>query len=429
MVCRYGGPVSLTCSTDSEGYRTYKATFQVFGTWPIDGPASAMQCPGLPAPGSYWHFGGDIDVWVWARHDREVSPAPGYKTGDPVEVWHVTSSFSNKPDNPGQKQRCSDQKIEHPLLELPKVSGGTSKYNEEAVFDRFGRRITNSSHEQLRGQHVEFDVTRGTVKIEYNVPTFEWVSLALSMMNTVNAYTLWGQPRRCVKLSDVPWERQYHGLCNAYYKLTLQFDIDPRTFDRNIGDVGTMVLKGHWDPLSRDWVLDNIGGFPPDSDDPRCFIRAKDREMNPIKVVLDGRGKPYSPDRPYIEDCSICDRTFQYFQVQGFDEREELNVLLSHQTACVWANPAAGVSLSYDLGDEVWKLSTGFYVDGDWQHDGDEWDCTGPNTLQNVGQGSIASRGPQEVRVFPSGGTAPGNIHVEKYTESNFLLLGIPATL
>jgi hypothetical protein len=69
------------------------------------------------------------------------------------------------------------------------------------------------------------------------------------MIDTVNMFPLWGLPPRCIKLSNAPWEKKFWGLCEQYYTLTLEFELRSDTFDKDLNDIGTKVLNGHWNPL------------------------------------------------------------------------------------------------------------------------------------------------------------------------------------
>jgi hypothetical protein len=290
---------------DLEGHRTYKVKWLVRGDT-TDGPANALQTSGLALPGDIWVIDGDVDVWAYCRQEASVNPLI---TNEPNSYFEVEQTFSTKPD----EKRCKDQQIDDPLLRPQNISGGYTKYTEEATEDRFGDPITNSAHEQIRGPQVEFDRNRATVKIEQNVPLLQ-LELFNQMVNTVNDATLWGAPARCVKLGNVSWSKKYNGGCYAYYERVLDFEIfivvDPDTgdlvsgFDKDILDEGTKALNGHWAhgagtaPSPGGWELDNIAGLPPDPTNPTHFIRVQDRNGNTMRVILDGSGVPWDPDAP-----------------------------------------------------------------------------------------------------------------------------------
>lgn len=270
---------------DADGHRHYQISFLVEGN-PTDGPANAMQTPGLPLPGSFWYFRDDIDVWAFCLPALDVTPL---KTKGPNRFFEVGMTFTTKNEATGQ--RCSDVTVEDPLLELPKVSGGSVFYNEEITKDRFGLPISSSSFEQIRGPQVEFPVGYDTVKIEQNVAILNLPFLS-AMRNTVNLYAIWGYGYRQVRLANVSWEKKYYGTCYYYYTRTLEFELNYRGFDRLILDEGTKVLNGHWDVTTGNWVLDDIGLLSPDPSNPNHFMKAIDRQGNPMKVILNGLGMP-----------------------------------------------------------------------------------------------------------------------------------------
>lgn len=292
-----GGPRILEGERDEEGHRTYMVTHIVRGAAGSDGPAEVMQCAGLPAIGDTWSMlnGNDVDVWAWCTPYMKVTIHQA-REGDPVEYWAVQQKFTTKP-----MKRCNTAQIEDPLSEPQKVSGSFVKYTKEVYKDRFGRWIRSSSHEQIRGPQVEFDSNRPTVRIEQNV-----LSLGLStfsqMVDTVNDSTLWGLPRRCIKLSNVSWERKLYGVCTYYYTRSFDFDIDYNTFDRTVPDEGTKCLNGRWateDEISSGitgWVLVDVDGSPPDKTNPLHFVRYKDRNGENARVMLDGNGLPADTD-------------------------------------------------------------------------------------------------------------------------------------
>lgn len=287
MVTAVKGPINWNLGVEEEGHYTYTITHLVESDDPGDGPAIVSNTPGLPQPGDPWHFFNDFDDWVWCLPTMTVIPV--------VEVeknlhWHVTQYFSSRlPD------LCRTERYTDPLLEPDRISGTFTKYQEEARYDRFGNPITNSAHEALHGPAVEFDANRPTVRIEQNVADLE-LDVFSSMIDTVNDAPMWGLPERCIKLSNVTWEKHFRGDCDPYYTRALDFDVKYDTFDRDIRDEGTKVLNGHWDTATGQWTLDpvNIGGvpIPPDKNNPTHFIRYQDPKYNLTRVLLDGNGKP-----------------------------------------------------------------------------------------------------------------------------------------
>jgi hypothetical protein len=268
---------------DMNGHRTYKLKMQVQCT-ALDGPAIAINCAGLPTPGSVWQVDNDLDVWAWCRWDASVTPMA---TNEPNTQFECEFTFSTMQEY----RNCHTVHVTDPLLEPQKVSGSFVTYQEEATYDMNGMPIVNSSHELIRGPQVEFDKNRANVIIEQNVASLGLAFWA-PMIDTVNTAPLWGLPKRCIKLSKPTWERKFHDLCSVYYTRRFEFDIRFDTFDRNVLDEGTKVLHGQWNPVTGHWNLININGLPPDPTNPSHFDRFKDRQGENARVILNGAGEP-----------------------------------------------------------------------------------------------------------------------------------------
>lgn len=290
---------------EEDGHRTYEVMWLV-ETDTTDGPANVMQTPGLPLVGTPWIISADVDIYAWCRPGMKVK-IHDEREGEAATIWSVTQKFSTRPPAANARQGCGDIRIEDPLFEPQQVSGGFTKYTEEAKYDRFGTPILNSAWEQVTGPLVEFDANRPTVKIVQNVPSLQ-LELFAPMIDCVNSVPMWGLGTRRVKLSTVSWEKKYYGACQVYYTRTLDFDINYNTFDRSILDQGTKVLNGHWGRGSTGgtgegsgWVLDLLWNPEtmdlefPDPLNPSHFIRATDRNGNPISLILNGAGEPYDP--------------------------------------------------------------------------------------------------------------------------------------
>lgn len=269
-------------SRDMEGHRTYIIEFKVIAD-PLDGPETVLGTPGLPTVGSTWVVDNDSDLWAFCTPIISIKP---HLTDQPNTLWFVRQTFTTKPLN-----RCQTTTIEDPLDEPDRISGTFVKYTKEATQDRFGNLLKSSSHEIFRGPQVERDYNRPTVRIEQNVADLE-LDVFTFMIDTLNNATMWGLPAGTIKLSNVPWERKYHGACDVYYTRTLEFDIDPEGFDRDLLDEGTKVLHGDWDRDTGQWVVQDVAGASPDPDNPQHFIRYKDLTGENSRVILDGAGLP-----------------------------------------------------------------------------------------------------------------------------------------
>jgi len=290
---------------DRDGHREYTIVHIVrvpeAAPGSAEGPATVLQTPGLPLPGSTWDFDNDLDVFAYCKPDAEVSILEE-REGDPAILYKVEQTFSTRPD-----KRCQDTQIEDPLLEPPRVRGGFIKYTVEATHDRNGDPILNSAHEVVRGPGVEFDKNRHSISIEQNVASWQDVVDATKLIDCLNDNVLWGFPSRCVKLSNVSWEKRFFGSCSVYFSRVLEFDVSTRTdpdtndvvsgFDRELLDEGTKVLKGRWSETTGNWVLTKIPNavgvlVDPDPDNPTHFQRAKDRNDENCRMPLDGHGLP-----------------------------------------------------------------------------------------------------------------------------------------
>jgi hypothetical protein len=382
------GPIDWGGTIDNEGFTDYKVTYRV-KCLPTDGPATVLSCPGLPVPGSSYAVMGDSNIWAFCKPDRTATPQ---NSEDKNTFWKVEVTFTT-----GWTKKCASALVTNPLLEPMEISGSSNKYTEEITRDRHGSKILTSSHEQPRGPQMEFDKNRPQVSVKQNVPDLQ-VALWAPMIDTVNDAPLWGMQKRCVKLSSVRWERKYYGACSIYYTRNFEFDIRAETFDREIMDEGTKVLNGRW--VGGTWELRNVGGVPPDPGTPAHFIRFKDRQGNYARVILDGHGKPYlnkqdgliedvtatGPDTVLIAstDHSLTVGEFVIVGgVLGIEGANGLHEVVAVPTASTFAMDVIDPSGTYTAG-------------GSWS------------------------------RALDDG---PGVVDISYYTESNFLLLGIPSIL
>jgi hypothetical protein len=224
------------------------------------------------------------------------------REGDPSRWWAVECVASTLPPSKPPAP------VGNPLLEPPKITVTFASTNEEATRDRFGRPLTYSSWEQIRGKQVEFPEGTVSVKITQNLAVFDLAAHALANQ-AVNMAPMWGMPRRTIKLSGVTRsEAKYYGAGLSYYERTLDFEARYGGWDRDILDEGAKVLRGNWKAAGVgsgsgtgsgagagdwEWVLKpGPSGKMPDPYNPRDFIRATDVFGNPAKIILNGRGEP-----------------------------------------------------------------------------------------------------------------------------------------
>lgn len=265
-------------SRDDVGHRTYKITHCVKALVD-DGPQVVLNTPGLPQIGDFWSFDNDLDFAAFCTPNIKITPQT---PNEPNEIWFVENTFTTR-----DSQRCQDQSIENPLLEPPRISGGSIKYTKPARRDRFGKLIKSSSNEFLKGSELEFDDNRPQVKIGLNL-AFLNLGLLADFMDKLNDRPLWELGPRKVKLSAAPWSRNYFGLCFLYYSIDMTFDINFDTFDIKIPDHGNVCLIQATPPLDPK----NLNNYEVCKD-----IHGENRQ----DVLLDGAGNRLTDaDNPFL---------------------------------------------------------------------------------------------------------------------------------
>jgi hypothetical protein len=223
------GIESWSSQSTNLGALRYDIAFRVETSDPLDGPTIVMNAPGLPAIGSYWDYGNDVNQWAFCSPERRVKPL---YIGERCKVWRAECIFETY--NPGgggfTEQRCNSTTIDNPLLEPIKVSGSFLKYTRRATRDRNNKVIKNYDHSPFKGSEVDFDTGHWTVRIGMNLSALP--SPFAPSINQLNDATLWGAAPRCVKFSGAAFTRLYYGVCTAYYFAEYDFEVNSETFDR-----------------------------------------------------------------------------------------------------------------------------------------------------------------------------------------------------
>lgn len=283
-------------SRDADGYREYKLVTRVqvdHTASSNDGPANALNTPGLPLPGTPWIVASDVDLYATCTWQANIKPV--IQDGERSEFFDVEQIFSSRPS-----KKCVNRAgtgvgtgnvADDPLSEPPIITIQFVKYTTEATLDRLSQRITNSAHERIRGPLVEFDATRLTIRIQVNEASLD-LTTTLAIIDMVNSVSLWGFDARTVKLSNVEIEQWFTATCDCYYTKIYEFEVSPIGFDRTVLDEGTKALNGKWNTTSGAWELIDINGSAPDVNNPSHFIRVYDLLGNPMRVVLNGAGVP-----------------------------------------------------------------------------------------------------------------------------------------
>lgn len=240
------GRISWGVTRDASGHRTYTVSHRVKAYDVEDDPSLILDAVGLPTVGSTWDEGNGADPWAFCSPERTVT-FQGSEDDGKGNLWKVASKFLTKPS-----ERCNEQTIENPLDEPDRISGSFTKLKKGYEVDRHGVPIASSSMELFQGSATEYDDSRPTVVIGKTVSSLP-LALFTSMIDTVNDATLWGLSARKVKLTNVQWSRKLYGLCNYYYTVDYEFEINFLTFDRSFIDRGTRCLKGEW--VDNKWVM------------------------------------------------------------------------------------------------------------------------------------------------------------------------------
>lgn len=242
-------------SIANDGHRDYKLIIRTKGGFG-DGPASHMSTPGLPVAGSIWLYENVLDPWAWCDGSDGCQPVQG--DGTRATFYDHTFAYSTrprgqskKPDDRGQKQKCSDITIQNPLSEPNGTSGGFVRASAEMTRDRFNKPLRYTSFEQITGPQAEFDDSHFTVTVTQNVPSLQ-LALVSGLKDHVNDATLWDLPARCWKLSEFHWERKLYGVCGFYYTRSFTFEGKTRP-ELSVNGLPTGVLLSGWDKEVPDW--------------------------------------------------------------------------------------------------------------------------------------------------------------------------------
>lgn len=262
------GKESWCGERDQKGYRNYELTLRVQSAY-SDGPAKVMVATGMPAIGAAWIYGNDNDPWAFNTPYMKITPM--VSDGDKNDHWLVTLKFTNNPFS-----RCHTNAIDNPLSEPVTLGGSFIKCSKRTRTNYQGKFITNSSLEPIP---VEKDTNRPVVHCGMNVSSLGLDTFA-AMVDTLNDATLWGLPTRCIKLSNVSWERRYYGSCSAYYTRNFEFEVRYETFD--VVDEADVGLK-HFNPKIKSTIAARKN--------PKNYIRIKDTNgENAPPTPLDGAG-------------------------------------------------------------------------------------------------------------------------------------------
>lgn len=274
------GQHSWNVKLDEKGHRDYTITFKI-RCLKTDGPYALLSAAGAPTIGSWWYFDGDADPWAFCTPETMFEPA---LEGEPNTIWLATYYFTTRPQS-----RCQDQSITDPMLEPYQISGSFVRKQLVLRTNRAGAVIRQPNFETVKG--LTSDASNATVTISANVWALN-LPIWTAQLNSVNDATLWGMAVDCVKFSGASWERKLYGLCNLYYTLKFEFEINPETHAiRDVVQQGIKVRKGAWNNAAPPvWVPD----VNANKNNPASFEPFKNH-LNQIvttETLLDDQGDP-----------------------------------------------------------------------------------------------------------------------------------------
>lgn len=279
---------------DADLHRNYWVRFLVETDSELDGPQTITFAPGLPLVGSSWGYGNDNDAYALCQPTLTCETVV---KNEPNFLWVLKYDFSTRP-----WRTCCSQAITNPLSQPAQISGSFVTYQERVckrrdTVDSYGDTVPGTMilSSSLQPVYVQVDKSRAAVSITQTV-----LNLGLStftpMLNTLNDATLWGMPKRCIKLRNVPWRRLNWGLCTFYYQRTLEFDVDSKTFDETeLADTGNRIVDDKWPGYTRIGCTgtgtSTMAGTV-DTKDVRNFVVYTDKRGNiGSKVPLNGHGE------------------------------------------------------------------------------------------------------------------------------------------
>jgi hypothetical protein len=114
---------------------------------------------------------------------------------------------------------------------------------------------------------------------------------------------MWGLSKRCVKLSNLTWERKMYGTCTFYYTRSFEFDIRFESFDPELVDSGFKCLRGKW--IDGVWTTDGSA----DRNNPWTSKPSR-REREGGRVFLNGYGTLIAAGAdPYTKVAKLYEET------------------------------------------------------------------------------------------------------------------------
>lgn len=281
------GPIDWGLKKSTDGHRDYTVVFLIQtanignvnedGISLADGPQTVLaKTPsggvnGLPVIGTPYKIGNDNDPYALCLPDPEINPV--HQRGEPHDLWTATFRFSTRYMERSQcdpEDETGNFAVKDPLSE-PWIEAGTYyKFTKLAdkcsklIFQDSSGNILYSVDQASSGQPLqdirnsafeviplEVDDGRATLQLTHNYlyHPLTWDSTMgadivplPTLVNCVNSVQLWGFQPRCVKLSNYTYTRIVYGKCTYFYRITFDFDINVKTWDKPLADRGTQCL-------------------------------------------------------------------------------------------------------------------------------------------------------------------------------------------
>lgn len=229
------GPIDISLDIQEDYHRNFKVKWLVEHDNASDGPIRAMQCPGLPNIGALYSFNREADLSAYCWPNWTVSQYQS-SNGEPNTLWVVEQPYSTRFNLPA----ISSSSVDNPFAQPAGLSGSFVKYQREMTLDKDDKPMYTMSFEPFRGKASEFDDNRPTVSVEMNYPTLG-LNVFAFMIDHVNDASMWGLSKRMVKLSNIRWTRNVYKF-GYFYTRSYDFDVDFKTFDRIVPQMGTKKL-------------------------------------------------------------------------------------------------------------------------------------------------------------------------------------------
>ncbi|HEV7281058.1 MAG TPA: hypothetical protein VGN57_12710 [Pirellulaceae bacterium] len=208
--------------------REYTTVWRVYTNDINDQAQTVCDSVYLPAYGAPYSFG--YDFYSYSTLTDKSADLEDEESS--FKVWLVTCKYSTE-----EKEKCSEDTIENPLQEPPKVSYGKQNITEAVQKDKNDKPILNKAGEPFE-QAVERTLSLRTISITRNESSFDEENAA-DFENTVNSSSIWGKEKGTVLCESITAEGpNYYGSCLKYWTVTYEFVVKKDGWKRKILNAG-----------------------------------------------------------------------------------------------------------------------------------------------------------------------------------------------